>query len=147
MSANRRMIPYGNHPEGYTGRSLRCFLTECPKTKQSGKFRFIALLRSPLRRGAHCASDNHQELVVVKNVSFFGEITSFSVVFVFMPFRHEPDAQCAPLRRGKSNYAINRNLPLCLVLRHSVRKHRRERPMCRSGNHRNLYRLTELANS
>ena len=37
-----------------------------------------------IRRGAHCASDNRQELVVVKNVSFFGEITSFSVIFVFM---------------------------------------------------------------
>ena len=32
----------------------------------------------------HCASDNHQELVVVKNVSFFREITSYSVVLVFM---------------------------------------------------------------
>ncbi|MBP3411821.1 MAG: hypothetical protein J6K89_01025, partial [Oscillospiraceae bacterium] len=63
-----------------------------------------------IRRGAHCVSDNHQELVVVKNVSFFGEITPFSVVFVFMALRHEPDAHCAPLRRGKSNCATNRNL-------------------------------------
>ncbi len=48
------------------------------------KFRFIAQFDLPLRRGAHCASDNHQELVVVKNISIFGEITSFSVVLVFM---------------------------------------------------------------
>ncbi len=63
-----------------------------------------------MRRGAHCASDDRQELVVVKNVSIFEEISSFSVVFVFMPFRHEPDAQCAPLRRGKSNCTTNRKL-------------------------------------
>ncbi|MBP3413312.1 MAG: hypothetical protein J6K89_08630, partial [Oscillospiraceae bacterium] len=50
------------------------------------------------------------ELVVVKNISIFGEITSFSVVFVFMALRHEPDAQCAPLRSAKSNCSINRNL-------------------------------------
>ena len=31
--------------------------------------------------------------------------------------------------RAPTNGAENRNLPLCLVLRHSVRKHRRERPV------------------
>ena len=65
----------------------------CKFDKQSFKFRFVAQFDLPLRRGAHCASDNHQELVVVKNISIFGEISSFSVVFVFMPFRHEPDAR------------------------------------------------------
>ena len=55
-----------------------------------------------IRRGAHCASDNRQELVVVKNVSIFGEISSFSVVFVFMPFRHEPDAQWRLLKKSLS---------------------------------------------
>ncbi|MBP3413547.1 MAG: hypothetical protein J6K89_09840, partial [Oscillospiraceae bacterium] len=63
-----------------------------------------------IRRGAHCASDNHQELVVVKNVAIFGEIISFSVVFVFMALRHEPDAQCAPLRSGERSCAINSDL-------------------------------------
>ena len=56
-------------------------------------------------------SDNHQELVVVKNVAIFEKNTSFSVVFVFMPFRHEPDAQCAPLRSGERSCAINSDLP------------------------------------
>ena len=35
--------------------------------------------------------------------------------------------------RAPTQGAVNSDLSLCLVLRHSVRKHRRERPVCRSG--------------
>ncbi|MBP3412849.1 MAG: hypothetical protein J6K89_06265, partial [Oscillospiraceae bacterium] len=39
-------------------------------------------------------------MAVVKNVAIFEKITSFSVVFVFMPFRHEPDAQWRLLKKS-----------------------------------------------
>ncbi|MBP3413316.1 MAG: hypothetical protein J6K89_08650 [Oscillospiraceae bacterium] len=42
----------------------------------SGYVNQIPIFRT-IRRGAHCASDNRQELVVVKNVSIFWEIHYF----------------------------------------------------------------------
>ncbi len=74
------------------------------------KSELIAQPHSPLRRGAHCASGSwrngmntkttEKEVISPKITTFFTTTNSWWL----------SDAQCTPLRSGKSNCAINRNL-------------------------------------